>query len=261
MKATLIICSTLALGGTAFAANSPWDGTWKLDQAQSHFTGGTMSITKGKNGLLHHSDGSTAEYDFAPDGKERKLWANRTAVWTSPQKDTWDVLIKLDGKEHARDHMVLSDDGKTLTETWTGDKPDGSSAREQDVLTRMSGTNGLVGTWRVSKVEGEAGGPNAFIIDVPAPGRVHYQVPDMKMNVEGPSDGSDLPLIGPTAAPGMTISFKSLTPTKTRYTIKIDGKVDSMGEETLAADGRSFTDVNWNAGKENEKVTGVYVKQ
>ena len=99
------------------------------------------------------------------------------------------------------------------------------------------------------------------MISVPGTGRVHHQVPDMKVNVEGHTDGSDNPLTGPTVPPGSTISFQALTPTKMRYVMKIDGKTDNVGEQTLAADGRSFTDVNWNAGKEDEKTTGVYVKQ
>lgn len=45
------------------------------------------------------------------------------------------------------------------------------------------------------------------------------------------------------------------------YECLIHQKWRSMGEQTLAADGRSFTDVNWNSGKEDEKTTGVYVKQ
>ena len=261
MKNALILCSLMALpAGAAHAAASPWEGSWKLDQAQSHFAGGTMSITKGGNGLLHYADGTTVEYDFAADGKERKYWTNRTAVWTSPRKNTWDAVIKLDGKRHAEGHLALSADGQTLTQDWTVHQPDGSTVHEKDVMTRVSGTGGLVGTWRSTKVEG-GGGPREFVIDVPADGRVHYRVPDMQIDVDARTDGSDTPMTGATAAPGLTIAFQSISPTKMRYTMKVDGKVDSMGEQTLAADGRSFADVNWTPGKENEKSTAVYVKQ
>jgi hypothetical protein len=41
----------------------------------------------------------------------------------------------------------------------------------------------------------------------------------------------------------------------------MNGKPDTYGIETLAADGHSFTDVSWNPGKESEKQTAVYVKQ
>ena len=91
--------------------------------------------------------------------------------------------------------------------------------------TRISGSDGLVGTWRASKVKG-GGGPQEFVISVPAAGMVHYNVPDMKVNVEGRTDGSDIPLTGPTVPPDATISFKALTPTKMRYVMKIGGKTD-----------------------------------
>ena len=45
------------------------------------------------------------------------------------------------------------------------------------------------------------------------------------------------------------------------YTLKIDGKVESQGVQTLAADGRSYTDVSSSPGKENEKQTAVWTKQ
>jgi hypothetical protein len=59
----------------------------------------------------------------------------------------------------------------------------------------------------------------------------------------------------------MTISFKALKPNETKYVMKVNGKVDSVGTQTIAADGRSFSDVSWTPGKENEKQTAVYVKQ
>lgn len=261
MKTTLLLCSMLALPAAgAFAAESPWTGTWKLDEAKSHLTGETMTFSKGAADLLHFSDGSTTNYDFGVDGKEYKAWANRTATWTAAGKNAWDTVIKADGKVLAKGHRELSADGKTLSETWTGTRPDGSAFHEEDVFTRVSGTDGLIGTWRSTKVVG-GGAPRQFVISAPAPGVVHYEIPDLKVTAEGRTDGSDNPLTGPTMPPGATISFKALSPTKIRYVMKIDGKPDSMGEQTIAADGRSFSDVNWNSGKETEKTTGVYVKQ
>lgn len=261
MKTALLVCSLLALpAGAALAADSPWNGTWKLDQAKSQFAGGTFTIAKGAGSMLHYSDGSTTEYDFAPDGKERKSWANRTMSWTASGKNTWDTVTKIDGKVFGKGHMTLAKDGTTLTESWSGTMPDGSAVHEDDVLARVSGTEGLIGTWRATKVTG-GGGPAEFVINVPAPGKVHYVIPDMKLNVEASSDGSDNALTGPTIAPGSTISFQALSPTKMRYLMKVNGKPDNEGEQTLAADGHTFTDVNWTPGKESEKTTGIYVKQ
>jgi hypothetical protein len=261
MKMTLILCSVLALQtGSALAADSPWSGTWKLDPAQSHFTGDTFTLAKGPGNMLHYSDGSTASYDFGVDGKEYKSWANRTTTWTPVGNNAWDTVTQTDGRVLAKSHRQLSADGKTLTITSTGTRPDGTSFHDEEVFARAGGTAGLIGTWRSIKVS-EPSGPREFVISSPAPGVVHYEVPDMKASAEGRTDGSDNPLKSPDMPPGMTISFEKLSPTKLKYVMKVNGKTDNMGEQTLAADGRSFSDVNWNPGKEDEKTTGIYLKQ
>jgi hypothetical protein len=261
MKANWILAALLASqAGAALAADSPWTGTWNLDEARSHLTGQTMTISKGAGGLLHYADGSTSSFDFGLDGKEYPSWANRTVTWTQAGESAWDSVNKADGKVLTRVHYVVSDQGKTLTATATGTRADGKPFHEEDVFSRVSGTDGLIGTWRVTKVHG-GGGPQQFVISVPAPGVMHYEVTDMKASAEGRTDGSDNPLTGANLPPAATISFQALAPNKIRYVMKLNGKVDNMGEQTLAADGRTFTDVNWIPGKDDEKTSQVYVKQ
>jgi hypothetical protein len=261
MKKLLILCSALALpAASALAADSPWSGTWKIDPAQSHFTGETFTLTKGPGNMLHYMDGSSASYDFGIDGKEYKTWSNRSTIWIPAGNNAWDTVTQAVGRVLVKSHRQLSADGKTLTITLTGTRPDGTAFREEEVYDRVSGTAGLMGTWRSVKVS-EPDGPRQFVISSPAPGVLHYEVPDMKASAEGRTDGTDNPLTGPDLPPGSTISFKMLSPDKIRYVMKIDGKTDNIGEQTLAADGRSFTDVNWNPGKESEKTTAVYLKQ
>lgn len=259
MKTTLLLCALLALpAGPALAADSPWTGTWKLDPAKSQLTGQTFTYSQGPGELLHYEDGSSTSFDFGIDGKDYKLYSNRTISWTAAGPNAWDTVVKAEGKVRSKGHFELSADGKTLTTVFTGTKPDGSAFREEDTLARVTGTGGLIGTWRTAKVVGPSG-PQTFVIAAPAPGVLHVDVPDMKANVEERTDGSFHPLIG--AAPGTTISTKRLSPTKLRYVFKINGKTDNMGEWTLATDGGSFTDMNWIPGRENEKTTAVYVKQ
>jgi hypothetical protein len=261
MKATWIICSLLALpAGAASAADSPWNGTWKLDAAKSQLTGQTFSYSERPGGMLHYEDGSTASFDFGLDGKEYKTWADRTTAWTAAGKNAWDTVTRAAGKVHSKGHIALSEDGKTLTMTFTGTRPDGQDFHEEDVFSRVSGAEGLIGTWRTTKVTNPTG-PQTFIISSPAAGVLHYDIPDMKASAEGSTDGADHPLTGPTVPPGMTISFKRLAATKIKYTIKINGKPDSIGVQSIATDGGSFTDTNWNPGRESEKTTAVYVKQ
>ena len=261
MKIIPVIVAVSALhAGVVFAADSPWAGTWKIDPTRSHFTGDTFTVTKGPGNLLHYADGSTASYDFGVDGKEYKTWGNRQTTWTAAGDNAWDTVTTADGQVLGKSHRELAADGKTLKMTFTGTRPDGTAYREDDVYERVSGTAGLIGTWRSVKVS-QPNAPQEFVITTPAPGVLHYEIPDMKASAEGRTDGSDHPLTGPTMPPDMTISFKMLSPTKIKYVMKVNGKPDNMGEQTLAADGHTLSDMNWNPGKETEKTTGVYVKQ
>lgn len=261
MKATWIICSLLALpAGAASAADSPWNGTWKFDQQKSHLTGQTFTYSERPGGMLHYEDGSTASFDFGLDGKEYKTLANRTTTWSAAGTNRWDRVTRIDGKVFTKGHVTLSEDGKTLTETYSGTRPDGEEFHEEDVFNRVSGTGGLAGTWRTAKVTGPTG-PQTFVISSPSAGLLHYEIPDMKVSVDCSADDKDYPLTGPTVPPGATISFRRVSPTKVRYAIKINGKADMIGVQTIAADGASFTDTSWNANRESEKTTAVYVKQ
>jgi len=96
---------------------------------------------------------------------------------------------------------------------------------------------------------------------LPSPGILHWAIPSYKESVEGKPDGTDHPIAGPTVPPGITLSFKYLSPTKISYTIKNNGKPDGYGIQTLAADGKSVTDVTSSPDKEGEKSTGYYAKQ
>ena len=259
MKALLVVGSLLAAAtSTVLAADSPWNGTWTVDPAKSHLTGETFTYSKGAGGLLHYSDGST-DYDFGIDGKDYRWLGNRTVTWTAAGKNAWDAVNKIEDRVFTREHHELSADGRTLTISIAGTRPDGTTFHNESVFERVTGTDGLIGTWRSVKVA--SNGPRQFVISSPAPGVQRYELPDRQQAVEGRADGSDHPITGPTAPPGFTSGFKLTSPTKLTYVLKIDGKPVGYGVHTLAPDGRSFTATTWNAGKESERTTAVYVKQ
>jgi hypothetical protein len=210
---------------------------------------------------VHYSDGGPILFDFAIDGNDYPSAYNRPTSWTASGSNAWDSVTRADGKELSKSHRVLSADGKTLTMTFTGTRPDGAPFHEEDVYTRIGGSagEGLIGKWRSIKVEENA--PLTFIISTPLSGVFHYVIPDQKATAEGAADGSQHPISGPTVPPGMTIAFRLATPRELHYDIKVNGTGDTSGVQTLAADGRSFTDVSWTPGKESEKQTAVYVKQ
>jgi hypothetical protein len=260
MKKFLLAFTCFALFSlTSFAAENPWVGNWKLDVSKSHFTGDTFSYSKAANGMMHYSDGSTISFDFGVDGKEYKSEFDRTTAWTGHGENAWDTVTKAKGITLYQSHYQISPDSKTLTIQTTGTKPDGSTFNDEAIYTRVTGTTGPVGKWRSTKVTISA--PDAFHISSPSPGVLHWDIPSYKESVEGKPDGSDLTVTGPTVPPSLTIAFKSVSPTKMSYVLKDNGKPIGYGTQTLTAGGKSYTDVSWNPGKENEKQTGFYTKE
>jgi hypothetical protein len=258
--ALLIVASvghfTVAMAAPTLDA---WVGTWKLDKSRSDFTGDTMTYSKTAAGLYHFSDGGPVSYDFGIDGRSYPAAYGRTTTWTPVSDHAWDSVSMRDGAPTVKIHHEIAADGKPLAVTATGTKPDGTTINEQSVYQRISGTTGLVGEWRSTKTT--AASPEVFIVTSTTPGVFRFEIPDYKESVEGRLDGTDLPLKGPSSPPGMTFGGKLDASGRFAYVMKFKGKPDMYGVQTMAPDGKSYTDVSWTAGKPNEKETAVYVKQ
>ena len=171
------------------------------------------------------------------------------------------MLFDPHGKEMGRAYHVLSADGKTLTSTFMGTNADGSPIKHERIATRVTGATGLEGKWRDTQITVPGDTPDTVIVSSPSPGILRWDWPVDGGFVEGKADGTDHPLVGTIFAAGSTMSFKYLSPDRISYAAKVKEKSDGWGIQTLAADGKSYTDVSWNPGKENKKTTAVYVRQ
>lgn len=246
--------------GQGATPEAAWLGTWRLDISKSDFSGDTVTYSKRAVGLYHVAAGGNSDYDFGIDGKDYPCAYGRTTAWTAVGARAWDSVTRMSGVILYKAHRELSADTKTLSLTVTGTNADGSLLNQTTVFTRVTGARGLVGTWRDTRTD--AGAPAMFVISSPSPGVMRWDLPQWKQYVEGKPDGRSLRIQGEGNAPaGMTFSAKFEAPTKLTYVIKYNGKPDQYGVQTLAADGRSYTDVSWTPGREHEKGTGVYVKQ
>jgi hypothetical protein len=250
----LVACASVP----AMAAESPFQGTWKLDPEKSRFTGDTFTYSVAPSGLMRYSNGSTREFDFGLDGKPYPNMGGYTVSWTPAGENAWDSEWRLGDKVMGRAHRTLSADGKTLTIESTGFRADGTEAKETDVYTRVFGGPGLPGTWRNIKVQTSS---TTYIIGIPAPGQIRIESPADRETVAGPTDGTALPYVGPDTPEGYTISFTVTGPSSLKYTNQYKGKVMNLGTMAVSRDGKTMTQVFWVPGKENEKGKAVYVKQ
>lgn len=265
MKISILAC-VLALSAAvlpAFAADTSdtakWLGTWKLDPSRSHLTGDTFAYSKLPDGQMHFSNGSAVKYDFAIDGKPYASNLDRTVVWTASGDNVWNSVTSAHGAELYQTRTELASDNKSLTQTTTGTKPDGSPFKTISVYHRIAGYRGLVGEWQSIKVDLPA--PDTFVISMPAPDTYRWSIPSYKEFVQGPANGTDLPITGPTIPSGITLSCKILSPSRLFYVIKAKGQPLAYQTQIFAPDGKSFTEVDWDAGKPTEKLTAVYIRQ
>jgi hypothetical protein len=243
----------------ALAVDDAWIGTWKFDPSKSRLTGETIIFSKSRNGEYHFSDGSTFTDDFYIDGNERRSAFDRTTIWQTAGVRAWDALTRIGGKLFTSKHYELSSDEATLTVTTTGVKPDQSEFKNVAVFARVAGTKGLVGRWRCTRID--ISSPDVLVLSSPAPGILRWEIIADKQTAEGRADGTPHLVSGPTVPKGLTMSFRNESATVLSYVFRVNGRPETYGLQTLAADRRSFSDVYWHPGKKREKITDFYVKQ
>jgi hypothetical protein len=253
----LAIAVLTVSAGSALAAGSPFDGTWKLNMEKSKFTGTTITYTKTAHGY-RYSNGATVSYAFGTDGKDYPAIADRTTAWTPAGEGAWDTVFKANGKVLSKSHRALSADGKTLTVATTLYRNDGTTTQETDVYNRVSGAKGLAGEWRDTKAEG---GDDTMTITTPAAGKFMIVDPTDKETVTGSTNGSPAKIDSPSAPPGLMVAYKAVGHSTWDTTTKIGDKVYAKGSMTVSADGKTLKETTWVPGKEAEKSVSVYDKQ
>lgn len=256
MLTALAAIAAVAAASGAFAAGSPFDGTWKVDLAKSQLAGDTVTYAKTATGYT--SSGGALSYPFAVDGKAYPTMGGRTATWTAAKDGGFDIAFKDGAKVLTKAHRTFSADGKQMVTTYTEYRPDGTTATEKDVYARASGTTGLAGKWKSIKVDGVS---DVETFSTPSPGTFKLEDATYKQVITGKLDGSPVTVTGPTIPAGATGTFLAKGPAVREYTYVIGGKVLGQGVMKLNADGKSFTDTSWAPGKEDEKSVSYYVKQ
>ena len=262
-KLVVSICAAAALAAATtapcLAADSPWNGTWKLNQSRSQLTGDTFTLSDLGDGRIHYTNGATMDFDFACDGKDYTTIGDQSMACTRASDTTEDMVLKDKGVVISKTHRDLSADGKTLTSTTSGTQPDGTAYTYTTVSTHLSSEPGMMGKWK--RVKSENSASDVMVIKVTPPDAIHWEIPGYKESIDGKMDGTPIAVVGPRATDGLSISFKMAGPSRLTYELKLKDKTMNEGEQVLSADGKTLTDTSWVPGKPNEKEIEVYEKQ
>jgi hypothetical protein len=256
LRAIYPIClAALTLSATAALAQAQWNGTWKLNQAKSHMTGDTHTVTK--SGNKYHYDGGSVAYDFACDGKDYPTIGGET-VSCRETPTTLDSTYKHNGKTEQTIKRQLDAGGKSYSSTSTYFIPAGGTNITKTTFTRVGQGSGMAGTWKsVSTSSSHVG---SFIMKATG-NSMHFESPEDHATWDGKLDGTPAAVHGPDMPNGMMVSEKLEGPRRMVTAVSMGDKHIWHAEDTLSADGKSFTEVGWDPAKPNEKQTTVYEKQ
>lgn len=232
---TAALALALALASAASTAN-PFIGKWKIDEAKSHLTGDTDSVTRaGPNAWTFHS--GAFSWTVKADGTDQTTPFGTTAMKVV-NATTWEFTNKSNGKLTSTETWVLSPDGRSMKRNFNEQTGNGGSSSGSEIVKRTSGSSSFEGTWQstelrmsFTEVDVEPNGDDGLTLHLPEDG-THYSVK---------FDGKDYPEEGPRLPDGMTVSAKMTGPRTIRAITKLNGKAIDNEDWEISADGQTFT--------------------
>jgi hypothetical protein len=244
MKQTrwLLLIALVLLPGMA-TAQSPFDGTWKVDLKTAKFP--TKPDVYVLQDGMYRCKTCVPPVEVKADGQDHKVsgHAYYDMVNIKVVDDrTIEETDKRNGKTVATSSTQVSADGNTLMFQFTD-----SSATNADPVTGKgeatrvakgpAGSHAISGSWRTAKVDSVSDNGLLFT----------YKVDGDRLTMSTPTgqgyaaklDGTEAPYKGD---PGTTsVSIKKVDSNTIEETDKRDGKVISTARITVAADGKNMT--------------------
>jgi hypothetical protein len=238
-------------------ADSPFDGTWKLNAGKSHLEGDTMSYADAGAGSLKYTD-SDQSYTFKPDGSSFTTPFGTERTFTKTGDDSYTATSKKGGVLLRTTTIKVSSDGKTLSEESKGTKPNGDNFDDTFTYVRTSPGTGLIGSWKSTEVK--LSSPNSFTIQSDGTDGVTLSLSAIKATCQAKWDGKDYPASGPTVPDGLTLAVSKTGASSFKLVQKVKGKVLVIAHYRLAPDGKTLTEKGTN-GLGKEPYTEVFDKQ
>jgi hypothetical protein len=251
------LVAVLAAAASLTAADLPWVGQWKINTAKSNYVEWTITYANvGAGEMQWTEDGTTVK--FKMDGKDYPDPWGGTAAWKQIDASTWETVSKVKEKVVSTEVSRLSADGKALTITSKGTRPNGKAFENEYVFARVSGGPGLAGKWKSSKVSYNA--PSLIEMTAYETDGLTLRIVDTGTTWSARFDGKDNAVKGANVPDGFTMALKRTGPRSFEYVQKRNGKDVYKGTLTVSDDGKTITQVDTVVGT-NEKTTSVYDRQ
>jgi|SRR6185369_11128630 hypothetical protein len=215
-------------------AQSPFDGTWKVNPDNAQF-GGKPEVRVLQNGM-YSCKSCVPQYSVKADGTDQKVTGN-------PYLDTMNIKVvddkkiertwKKDGKVKGTETDTVSDDGNLLTaDTDDMSAPNGKEVKSKVTMERVAkgpaGSHAASGTWKPKQVGGVT--DEGLMFTYKSEGDTLKMSTPTGQSYTAKLDDKDVPFEGD---PGVsTIAVKRINDNTIQETAKRNGKVLSITKLT-----------------------------
>jgi hypothetical protein len=237
-------------------ADTPFDGTWKLNTAKSDLAGETMSFKMAGAGTWKYTD-SDQSYTFKADGTPIVTPMGMQRTFKKTGDGTFESTNTKGGVLLSTSTWTLSADGKTLEIESKGTKPNGDTFDNSTTFSHTSAGKGLEGSWKSTKVA--LSSPNSLTLATSG-SDVTLTISAIKATCQAKWDGKDYPASGPTVSDGLTLALTKTSAKSFKLVVKAKEKVLNIAHYTVAADGQSMVEKGTD-GKGKQPFTEVWEKQ
>lgn len=235
----------------AAMAQSPFDGTWRLDNRQSQPS--TVHYDYLLQDGVYRCPSCDPPIEVRADGQDHKITGE-------PCYDTVNVRVvddrtteetdKRNGKIVGTLKLVVSADGKTATDEWTEScNAKGDVVAGQDIMSRVAegprGAHAISGSWKIAKRVNRS--ENAILITLKLKGDVFSFADPADQSYAAKLDGSETSIKGDLS--GTVVSVKQIDERTIEETDKRDGKVAEVTRFAVSADGKTLTISQENKAK------------
>ena len=243
MRAPLVLALFLFLFlglPTSKAADEPLIGKWKLNLSKSKLADQMTIAPAGPNRYTLTFAGVGDAETVVADGSDQPGVQGSTISVSIEAPNNWKIVRKQAGRTVLTANWKLSDDGKSLTDTFLGNQPDGSTSRVDLVYKRAEGSannSGIPGTWETTEEKMDT----AYELEIRP-----YQGNGLTFQVSGAPainvkfDGKDYP---PATAQDVTIttSGRRLGDQSVELTKKLKGKTLETRDVAVSSDRKTLT--------------------
>jgi hypothetical protein len=222
-------------------AQSPFDGTWKIDLNSAKFPEKPETWVL-QNGMYQEST-SVPKINIKADGTDQVVQGAKdydTMAAKVVDSRTVEFTDKKGGKVTSRAKLTVSPDGQTLSLDFTSypvasPQPVTGKVAYTRVGGGPAGSHAISGSWRIQKVADIS--ENALTTTIKStPEGIDYSTSTGE-SYEGKYDGKDYPVKG--VPPGYTVSLKKEDARTVVSTVKRDGKIVEVSAMTISADGKT----------------------